>query len=359
MVTKPLSTMPSTEFNDDIKNLMNAVKADINKRVGIGTSSPSQKLDVAGSSQIGTPVFTGSGLNDLTLGGEFNQPYTQTLRIEIDGTGTPDTFKWSVDGGSTWVQTGVAITGSAQDLHYIGVSVTFANTTGHTVGDYWQVTLTPASGIVNAEGTVFFSNAQKLTAAGGYGLAIGNNIAASNVSKYIIAIGYGVLRNNVNGTFNIAISSSYALYSNTTGSRNIAIGAYALNANQTGYNNIAIGYYSLCNITASTNIGIGTYSGRYIADGSANQTGSNSVFIGYNTKANADGETNEIVIGANQIGYGSNTVRIGNLGLGQIGTTLTPRNNHDLVIELTANDTLTFRLKGTDGTVRSASLTLS
>ena len=34
--------------------------------------------------------------------------------------------------------------------------------------------------------------------------------------------------------------------------------------------------------------------------------------IGYNTKPLADGDTNEIVIGANAIGNGSNTVTLGN-----------------------------------------------
>jgi hypothetical protein len=44
---------------------------------------------------------------------------------------------------------------------------------------------------------------------------------------------------------------------------------------------------------------------------------------------------------------------------GTIGTTLTPATNGDLVIEQTANTTLTFKMRGTDGTVRSATLTLA
>lgn len=42
-----------------------------------------------------------------------------------------------------------------------------------------------------------------------------------------------------------------------------------------------------------------------------------------------------------------------------IATTVTPANNGDLVIEQTANTTLTFKMKGSDGTVRSATLTLA
>ena len=42
-----------------------------------------------------------------------------------------------------------------------------------------------------------------------------------------------------------------------------------------------------------------------------------------------------------------------------LGSSLTPANNSGMVIELTNNTTLTFKVKGTDGTVRSATLTLS
>jgi|GEM_PF-2784411 len=42
-----------------------------------------------------------------------------------------------------------------------------------------------------------------------------------------------------------------------------------------------------------------------------------------------------------------------------IGTTVTPATNGDLVIEQTSDTSITFKMKGSDGTVRSASLTLS
>ena len=43
----------------------------------------------------------------------------------------------------------------------------------------------------------------------------------------------------------------------------------------------------------------------------------------------------------------------------ELDSSATPLNNGDLVIEATANTTLTFKLKGTDGTVRSGTITLS
>ena len=88
-----------------------------------------------------------------------------------------------------------------------------------------------------------------------------------------------------------------ALYSNTTGSNNVAQGQYALYSNTTGSNNVAQGQYA----------------GAYINGGaSPNQTSSFSVYIGNNTMALADGDTNETVIGYNATGNGSNTVTIGN-----------------------------------------------
>jgi len=87
---------------------------------------------------VNTATFTGAGLDDLTSGGTFSGGTSKDFRIKIDATGTPDTFKWSNDGGTTWGTTGVSITGSAQTLEE-GVTVTFAATTGHTLDDEWRV----------------------------------------------------------------------------------------------------------------------------------------------------------------------------------------------------------------------------
>jgi hypothetical protein len=41
------------------------------------------------------------------------------------------------------------------------------------------------------------------------------------------------------------------------------------------------------------------------------------------------------------------------------GTSVTPADNGDVVVEATNNTTLTFKLKGSDGTVRSGTITLA
>ena len=84
-------------------------------------------------------TFTGSGLDDLTYSGNYNSTTVRTYRVKIDAAAATDTYTWSDDGGSTWEATGVAITGSAQELNN-GIVITFAATTGHTLNEYWEIT---------------------------------------------------------------------------------------------------------------------------------------------------------------------------------------------------------------------------
>lgn len=80
--------------------------------------------------------FKGSGLNDATWGLGFSGGVSAYYEVVIDAAGTPDTFKWRKNGGG-WT-TGVAVTGAAQTLDD-GQTITFAATTGHTVGDQWVI----------------------------------------------------------------------------------------------------------------------------------------------------------------------------------------------------------------------------
>jgi hypothetical protein len=88
------------------------------------------------STYVQPDVFDGAGLNDLTAGGSFSAATIAKFEVEITGNGTPDVFKWRKNVGS--YTTGVNITGAAQTLSD-GVTVTFAATTGHTIGDEWTI----------------------------------------------------------------------------------------------------------------------------------------------------------------------------------------------------------------------------
>jgi len=111
-----------------------------------------------------------------------------------------------------------------------------------------------------------------------------------------------------------ALNSISGIVNSQGGAYNIAIGYNALYSNGNGAQNVALGFSALSdNSGGSLNIGIGYQAGRYIANGSTGNTQTNkSIFLGAGTKAQADGQTNQIVIGYNAIGNGSNTVTIGN-----------------------------------------------
>ena len=84
-----------------------------------------------------------SALNDLTSSGTYSGSIKTKFIIQIDSTGTPDTFKWQKENGA--LTSGVSITGSGQTLSD-GVQITFGATTGHAINDKWEVeclTITP------------------------------------------------------------------------------------------------------------------------------------------------------------------------------------------------------------------------
>jgi hypothetical protein len=87
-----------------------------------------------------------------------------------------------------------------------------------------------------------------------------------------------------------------ALQSNTTGNNNTANGKGALRSNTTGRDNTAHGFDA----------------GRYIFNNIPNLNSIESIFIGKETRAKEANGVNEIVIGSEALGEGSNTAVIGN-----------------------------------------------
>ncbi len=99
-----------------------------------------------GNVAIGSDTFFGSGLNDITVGGTFDGyldsgAMQRRYRIEIDATGTPDTYQWSRNGGRTFEETGVSCTTSAVELDD-GITALWAANTGHTINEAWEFDVT-------------------------------------------------------------------------------------------------------------------------------------------------------------------------------------------------------------------------
>lgn len=84
--------------------------------------------------------FDGVGLNDTTWTGAHTSPIASYYEIEITTAGTPDVFRWRRNGGS-WT-TGVNVSTSAVALSH-GLSIQWAASTGHTLGDIWTAHVLP------------------------------------------------------------------------------------------------------------------------------------------------------------------------------------------------------------------------
>lgn len=140
-----------------------------------------------------------------------------------------------------------------------------------------------------------------------------NSLSANTTGVQNLGLGYNTLTNNTTGNANLAIGTA-TLYSITSGSsNNVAIGTGAL-VNATSINkNTSIGdnsFYSLS--SGDENVSIGRESGRYDSTSSNLTSATSTTLIGASTKPLGSGQSNQIVIGYNADGLGSNTTVIGN-----------------------------------------------
>jgi len=130
--------------------------------------------------------------------------------------------------------------------------------------------------------------------------------------------GYSITTGYHNSIF--GLKSAYLI---TTGSQNVIFGRDAAYSITTGNLNTILGRNAGQAITTGTyNCMFGASAGRYQSDGSSGlETPEHSIYIGGNTKSGsdpADGEDaidNEIVIGYNAVGEGTNTIRLGNTSI--------------------------------------------
>jgi hypothetical protein len=149
---------------------------------------------------------------------------------------------------------------------------------------------------------------------GNYNLAIGASSLELNIDGTDnIALGYASLNSNSSGLYNVGVGSS-TLFANSSGSNNSAIGVGSLGNISTGNDNVGIGYRSLggINLGRSQNTAIGSQAGYYRGSAATLLLGATgSIYIGYQSRASANAQTNEIVIGTQAVGLGSNTAVIG------------------------------------------------
>jgi hypothetical protein len=287
--------------------------------VGIGTTTPSAKLDVAGlvyQTGLGNSTYFGdqAGANDdlsdnrnvgvgyqslysntsgyynvangyqalyLNTTGNFNiASGYQSLRFNTTGNYNVASGRESLycnTSGSYNVASGSqALYANTTGSYNVasGLQALYCNTTGsHNVASGLQALFSNISGSANVASG---SQALYYNTTGSHNIASGCRALYCNTTgAYNVATGYQALNKNTTGNYNVA-SGRESLFSNISGTSNIANGAYSLQSNTTGCHNIATGYQALNkNTTGNFNVASGLQALYY------NTTGCHNIASGY------------------------------------------------------------------------------
>jgi hypothetical protein len=294
------------------------------------TISFSQPMTLTSSGRllIGT---TAEGTNTVDIAG--------TLRVAQQSYGLIRMERLNVDAGSGFIGASgnysfIVSNGALSEIGQINISQAapanslFASSTGNIgLGTSSPATKLDVNGGALIQGALNISTSgqsrriatNQPTGATGANFFIGGGgttatYTSGNDASFNTSLGANAMDSLKRGFSNTAVGQN-AMARITDGNANQAYGFHALGLMTTGISNNAFGHNSLQQLTSGTqNIAIGNESGRYVGDTgtTGNTTGNNNIFIGHQTRAKANPDTNEIVIGYQAVGNGSNTTTIGN-----------------------------------------------
>jgi hypothetical protein len=306
-----------TDGTDDIQEATNAQK-------GLATAAQIADLEnvVARATAYGT-LGTNVALGDAGVGGTHGG--TQNVSIgRAAGAALDDGSSNNIAIGVNAMRLGVTIEQNIA-MGQEALENATAITNAIAIGRFALQGLTTAA----PQGAIalgYDAGGSATTTMGNYCTLIGWQAGLAGPGADTIAIGRGAMSASTSGLYNVAIGQNAGL--NITGSQNIAIGQAALDAAATDYN-VAIGINALTAYTSEGSIALGRNAGVSIATGIDNviigalaaryQSGtanaltdlSYGIAIGHDVSP-TEGSTNEIVIGQDADGKGSNTVTIGN-----------------------------------------------
>jgi hypothetical protein len=280
--------------------LQNNTLGILNVAVGRGSlqfaTTQAATVTISNAGSGGTPgTYLGVQLTYVSGPTAVNYP-TADIVVGAGGTVTSVTI---VNGGNAFTATsGTVMTAATGSIgNTTGFTCTLA--TAATASSNTAVGHNAGLAVTTAIRTTFVgSQAGDAVSTGNDNVAIGSSAAtALTISGDVVAVG-----------------SSALATASTNGSGTVAVGSAALAVATTTPSATAVGSLSLLNATTATNmVAVGHQAGRYVGTGTTNCTNAtNSIFIGQDARPSGDSQANQIVIGTQGRGNGSNTTTIGN-----------------------------------------------
>jgi hypothetical protein len=276
----------------------NSVVLGNNADVGIGTSSPTQRLDVDGAIRMRAgPYSTG----DIIAAG----PDGTMIWTPVDSVVSSSNIN-QLDDGYSDNQNNLIFSNPGLLVN------SFSNSNSNSaIGRNSLQNITTGSGNTALGFSTLLNNTT-----GNTNTAVGINSLESNTTgNYNTSVGETSLRQNINGNGNVAVGHK-ALESNTSGEFNVSVGSYSLQKSTNSSSNVAVGERALDNnTTGQENVGLGR------GTLSSNTTGNQNTAIGYAANVGSSNLTNATAIGAGATVTSSNSVVLGNNANIGIGTT--------------------------------------
>ena len=259
---------------------------DTNNRLGIGTTTPNNKIQVEGLIQFddtnyNTLLGTDAFANDT---GQYNIGLGYQTGYYNDTTGAGDEGDYNTYIGYL---SGYGATGGSNNTGKynlgIGYQTLYDNTSGYHCSalGYWAL----ANNTIGIQNVAVGSYALGLNQSGSYNVAIGAN---------------ALYKNSGSNNFGMGYSAGY----DSTGIRNTYIGYRAGAEQGAGNDNVIIGQDAGLGVNGSSvyssNLIVGSYAGLSLT------TGSNNIFLGYKSGYNQTTNSNLLIIDNQDRGSAAN-----------------------------------------------------